>query len=68
MKRAFIKVKTVSNSHHIIPVDLIVSISPYEGKTEENKSVIEVNLSNEQLFSTETPKEIFKKLEYANSY
>lgn len=66
MKRAFIKVKTILNSHHIIPIDIIEFIKPYRGQWEENKSTI-VYQGGKELYSTETPEEIFKKITDANN-
>lgn len=61
MKRVFIKVETLNNSHHIIPVDMIHSVIPRNGWN--TKSAIRFIDGKPECYSTETPEEIYAKIE-----
>jgi len=58
----FIKVLALTNSH-IVTVKNIIYITPYGGVGNQNKSTIKIKDSDIDLYSIETPEEIYIKLE-----
>lgn len=61
MEIKFIIVKTIGNSNHVIRLDRIMAVSPKIGNS-DNKSEIKLLDSTVLLYSTETPQEIFNKI------
>ena len=58
----FIKVKSISN-YHVFKIKDINIISPKTEHYDNNKSVIILKTYNRELYSTETPEEIYNKIE-----
>lgn len=58
MKTKFIFVESLSGLGHVIAIDKILSVSPYSGTGEKNKSSIKAE--HDTLHSTQTPSEIYK--------
>lgn len=56
----FIKVQTLESSYHIIRIDLIEYITPK--KSQVNKSAIKLINCDIHFLSTETPSEIYDKI------
>jgi len=62
MQKLFIKVSCINQGIHVINVNTILRVNPYNSGDHKSSVVVTEDNSTQKLYSTETPNEIFEKL------